>query len=131
MNGWTGLQTYVQQSGATLSPIAYRLIPIAFFMSLTDLSIRRPAFITSIMAVIITVGLICFDKMNVDLFPNIEIPTIFVSTTYTGASPSEIESLITKPLEEQVSTGSGIKKVTSRSLKDTRSEERRVGKECC
>jgi HAE1 family hydrophobic/amphiphilic exporter-1 len=88
-------------------------------MSLTDLSIRRPAFITSIMAVIITVGLICFDKMNVDLFPNIEIPTIFVSTTYTGASPSEIESLITKPLEEQVSTVSGIKKVTSRSLKDT------------
>ncbi len=57
--------------------------------------------------------------MNVDLFPNIEIPTIFISTTYTGAAPSEIESLVTKPLEEQVSTVSGIKTVTSKSLKDT------------
>ena len=88
-------------------------------MNITELSIKRPTFITSIMAVIITVGMICFNKMNVDLFPNIDIPTIFVSTTYTGAAPSEIESLVTKPLEEQVSTVSGIKTVTSKSLKDT------------
>ncbi len=88
-------------------------------MSLTTLSITRPAFITSIMATLIIVGVICFNKMNVDLFPNIEIPTIFISTTYAGASPSEIENLVTKPIEEQVSTVSGIKKVTSRSLKDT------------
>lgn len=88
-------------------------------MSLPTLSITRPAFITSIMATLIIVGVICFNKMNVDLFPNIEVPTIFVSTTYNGASPSEIENLVTKPIEEQVSTVSGIKKVTSRSLKDT------------
>lgn len=87
-------------------------------MNITDISIKRPAFITSLMAVIITVGVICFSKMNVDLFPNVDIPTIFVSTTYTGASPSEIEALITKPIEEQVSTISGIKRVTSRSMKD-------------
>lgn len=87
-------------------------------MSLPTLSITRPAFITSIMATLIIVGVICFNKMNVDLFPNIEVPTIFISTTYTGASPSEIESLVTKPIEEQVSTVSGIKKVTSHSLKD-------------
>ena len=88
-------------------------------MNITEISIKRPAFITSIMAVIITVGLICFNKMNVDLFPNIEIPTIFISTTYKGAAPSEIEALVTKPLEEQVSTVAGIKNVTSKSLKDT------------
>jgi HAE1 family hydrophobic/amphiphilic exporter-1 len=86
---------------------------------ITNLSIARPAFITSIMATLIIVGVICFNKMNVDLFPSIEVPTIFISTTYSGASPSEIESLVTKPIEEQVSTVSGIKKVTSRSLKDT------------
>ncbi len=88
-------------------------------MNITEISIKRPAFITSIMAVIITVGLICFNKMNVDLFPNIEIPTIFISTTYKGAAPSEIEALVTKPLEEQVSKVAGIKNVTSKSLKDT------------
>ncbi len=88
-------------------------------MNLTDLSIKRPAFITSLMALIITVGIICFGKMSVDLYPDVDIPTIFISTTYTGAAPSEIESLVTKPLEEEVSTVSGIKRVTSRSMKDT------------
>jgi hydrophobic/amphiphilic exporter-1 (mainly G- bacteria), HAE1 family len=87
-------------------------------MNIAEISIKRPAFITSIMAVIILVGIICFRKMNVDLFPNIEIPTIFISTTYTGAAPSEIEQLITKPIEERVSTISSIKRVTSRSMKD-------------
>ncbi len=88
-------------------------------MNITDISIKRPAFITSIMAVIITAGFICFDKMSVDLFPNIDIPTIFVSTTYSGAAPSEIEELVTKPIEDEVSTISGIKRVNSRSMKDT------------
>jgi hydrophobic/amphiphilic exporter-1 (mainly G- bacteria), HAE1 family len=88
-------------------------------MNITDISIKRPAFIASVMIVIIAVGTICFKKMNVDLFPNIDVPVIFVSTTYTGAAPSEIESLVTKILEQEVSTISGVKQVTSRSLKDT------------
>lgn len=56
--------------------------------------------------------------MNVELFPKIDIPTIFISTRYDGAAPSEIESLVSKPLEEQISTVSGIKKLLSRSMKD-------------
>lgn len=88
-------------------------------MNITDISIKRPAFITSFMAVIVTVGVICFGKMSVDLYPDVDIPTIFISTSYRGAAPSEIEALITKPLEEEISTISGIKRVTSRSMKDT------------
>ncbi len=57
--------------------------------------------------------------MNVELFPNIDIPIIFVATRYDGAAPSEIENLVTKPLEEEISTVSGIKKLLSRSMKDT------------
>ncbi len=57
--------------------------------------------------------------MRVDLFPDIEIPTIFISTIYTGAAPSEIEQLITRPIEEKVSTIAGIKRVNSRSMKDS------------
>lgn len=88
-------------------------------MNITELSIKRPAFITSIMIAIIVVGYISFKKMNVELFPDIDVPIIFVATAYTGAAPSEIESLVTKPLEEEISTVSGIKKLLSRSLKDT------------
>lgn len=88
-------------------------------MNLPSFSIQRPAFITSIIAVIITVGVISFNKMSVDLFPDIDIPTIFISTTYSGAGPKEIETAVSKPLEEEISTIAGIKKLTSRSLQDT------------
>ena len=88
-------------------------------MNITQFAIKRPAFITSIMIAIIIVGFISFKKMQVELFPNIDIPVIFVGTTYEGASPAEIESLITKPLEEEISAISGIKKLLSRSMKDT------------
>ncbi|MFM6973354.1 MAG: efflux RND transporter permease subunit, partial [Alphaproteobacteria bacterium] len=88
-------------------------------MNITELSIKRPAFITSLMITIITIGYIAFKKMNVELFPNIDIPIIFVATRYDGAAPSEIENLVTKPLEEEISTVSGIKKLLSRSMKDT------------
>jgi len=87
-------------------------------MNITQLSIKRPAFITSLMMVIITVGFLAFKSMSVELFPNIDIPIIFVSTRYDGASPTEIESLVTKPLEEEISSVSGIKKLLSRSMKD-------------
>ena len=87
-------------------------------MNLPSFSIKRPAFITSIIAVIVTVGVISFSKMSVDLFPNIDIPVIFVSTPYSGAGPSEIETSVSKPLEEELSTIAGIKKLTSRSLQD-------------
>jgi len=88
-------------------------------MNLVDLSIKRPAFITCIMIVIITVGIICFKRMSVDLYPDVNIPTIYVVTSYEGAGPAEIETLITKPLEEEISTISGIKRLNSRSLQDT------------
>jgi HAE1 family hydrophobic/amphiphilic exporter-1 len=88
-------------------------------MNLPNFSIKRPAFITSIIMVIITVGIISFNKMSVDLFPKVDIPVIFISTTYQGAPPAQIETAVTKPLEEQISTISGIKKLTSRSLQDT------------
>ena len=88
-------------------------------MNLPSFSIQRPAFITSIIVIIVTVGIISFKKMSVDLFPNIEIPTIFISTTYSGAGPRQIETAVSKPLEEEISTIAGIKKLTSRSLQDT------------
>ncbi len=88
-------------------------------MSIINTSIKRPIFITCSMLIIIVLGIISFKKMSVDLFPNVNIPVIFVMTSYEGAGPAEIESLITKPLEEEISTISGIKRLNSRSLKDS------------
>lgn len=88
-------------------------------MSIVNTSIKRPIFVTCSMLIIIVLGIVSFKKMSVDLFPNVNIPVIFVMTSYEGAGPAEIESLITKPLEEEISTISGIKRLNSRSLKDS------------
>jgi len=88
-------------------------------MSIINISIKRPAFATSLMVVIIVVGIMCLKQMPVNLFPEVKIPTIYVATTYSGAAPTEIEALVTKPLEEEISSVAGIKTITSKSLKDT------------
>ena len=87
-------------------------------MNITELSIKRPAFITSIMITLVAVGWISFKNLSVDLYPDIDIPVIFISTTYKGASPAEIESLVSKPLEDNIATVSGIKRLSSRNMKD-------------
>ncbi|MCW3124763.1 MAG: acriflavin resistance protein, partial [Bacteroidetes bacterium] len=53
-----------------------------------------------------------------ELYPDVVVPTISVTTIYGGASPQDIESLITKPLEKQLKSISGVKKVTSNSMSD-------------
>jgi HAE1 family hydrophobic/amphiphilic exporter-1 len=88
-------------------------------MSIVNTSINRPIFTTCVMMTIIFLGYISFKKMSVDLFPNVNIPVIFIMTGYEGAGPAEIESLVTKPIEEEISTISGIKRLNSRSLKDS------------
>jgi HAE1 family hydrophobic/amphiphilic exporter-1 len=52
-------------------------------------------------------------KMGVDLFPDVTFPVVTVTTNYPGAGPTEIETLISKPLEDEISTLSGIKRLTS------------------
>ncbi len=86
-------------------------------MNFIDLSIKRPALITSIMIIFIITGIICFKNMSIDLYPDVNIPVIEVIISYKGAGPSEIESLISKPLEEEISTISGLKTVTSKSAR--------------
>jgi len=85
-------------------------------MNVAKLSIKRPIFISSIVILMVVVGLVSLNRLGVDLFPPIDFPVVTVVTTYPGASPEEIEKLITKPLEEQVSTISGIKRLSSRNM---------------
>lgn len=82
-------------------------------MSLASLSVQRPTFITCIVLLMLAVGGFSIKKLGVDLFPDVTFPVIFVSTPYIGAGPAEIETLVSKPIEDEVSTLPGIKRVTS------------------
>lgn len=85
-------------------------------MSLAQLSIKRPIFITCLVLLMLVVGWTSFKRLAVEKMPDTSFPTMTVTTRYAGAGPSEIETLITKPLEDEISTISGLKRVTSRSM---------------
>ena len=82
-------------------------------MNLAEISIRRPIFITCIVTVIIAVGLLSMSKLGVDLFPDVTFPVVTISIPYPGAGPSEVETLISKPLEDEIGTLAGIKRLSS------------------
>lgn len=82
-------------------------------MSLTQLSIKRPIAILMLFAVLTILGLQGLLKMPAEQDPRIDFPFISVSTVYPGAGPGEIETLISKPIEDAVFSVNGIKNVTS------------------
>lgn len=72
-----------------------------------------------VLAIIISVfGIFSYNSIPKEQFPEIVIPTILVNTIYPGTSPTDIENLITKPLEKGMKSISGVKKVTSSSVQD-------------
>jgi hydrophobic/amphiphilic exporter-1 (mainly G- bacteria), HAE1 family len=82
-------------------------------MNLANLSIKRPVFITCLVLMSIAVGVFSLFKLPIDLFPNVTFPVVTVTTIYRGAGPEEIETLISKPLEEELSSLGGIKRLKS------------------
>src|ERR1017187_10306354 len=82
-------------------------------MNLARISIKRPIFLTSIVVLILILGGLSLRGLGVDQFPDVTFPVVVAYTTYSGASPEEVETLVTRPLEEVVSTISGIKRLTS------------------
>jgi len=71
-------------------------------MTLSDIAIRRPVFTTVITVGLMVLGLMSYRSIGTDLFPDVNFPIITVMTVYPGASPSEIESQVTRPLEDAV-----------------------------
>ncbi len=85
-------------------------------MWFTRVSINNPYFATIIMLAILLIGLIALNKIAVEEFPNIKFPIVIVNTEYKGASPSVVETDVTKPIEEALYTLNGIKTVRSYSF---------------
>ena len=79
------------------------------------LFIRRPVFTTMLVMLLVVFGVTSYPSLGIDLYPDIDFPIVTVRITYTGASPEEMEGLITKPVEDAVSSVSGIKTLSSTS----------------
>jgi len=84
-------------------------------MKLPEFGVRRPVFTTMIFVAIVLLGIVALNMLPIDLMPKMEIPTMAVITFYRGAGAEDIETKITKVIEEQVSTTPNIKEVTSTS----------------
>ena len=84
-------------------------------MSLASLSIKRAITFTMIYAFVVCFGLFGLSRLKTDLYPDVSFPVIAVITTYTGVAPAEMETLVTKPIEEAVASVESIKHIRSLS----------------
>lgn len=86
-------------------------------MLLTKFSIRRQITLVMVYAVVIFFSFFAFSQLKIDFFPDITFPFAGVITSYSGVGPDDIETLVTRPIEEAVSSVKHIKKVSSQSSK--------------
>ena len=84
-------------------------------MWISDTSIKRPVFATMFILSFVVLGLVSMTRLGIDLFPAVDFPFVNISTVYPGASPEEVETLVTKPLEDAVAGIEGVKRVESNS----------------
>jgi HAE1 family hydrophobic/amphiphilic exporter-1 len=84
-------------------------------MFLSDVSIKRPVFATMMMLALVVLGLVSYQRLAIDEYPDVTYPTISVSTSYPGASPDVMMRQVSKPLEEALNTVQGIKEINSSS----------------
>ncbi len=84
-------------------------------MFLSKLSVSKPVLVSILILFFVVLGLYSYLDLSIDLFPEIDFPIASVSTIYPGAGPGEIETLISKPIEEAVGAINGVKTITSSS----------------
>ena len=85
-------------------------------MRIVDLSVDRKVTVTMLTLIVILGGLISYTQLGLDLLPDIEFPMVSVVTVYSGASPEDIESILTKPIEQAIASVTGVKGVVSTTV---------------
>src|SRR5574344_148037 len=88
-------------------------------MSMYSSSVKRPIMTSLIFLAIVILGLASLTRLPIDLYPDIETNTIMVITTYSGASASDIENNVTRPLENTLNSVEHLKHITSKSRENT------------
>jgi HAE1 family hydrophobic/amphiphilic exporter-1 len=82
-------------------------------MKITNFSVNKSVTVSMIFAIILVLGGFFYSKLGLDLLPDIKYPTVSVISTYNGVAPEDIEELLTKPIEDAVSTVPDVKSVKS------------------
>src|SRR4051794_9918719 len=82
-------------------------------MTISDICIKRPVFTWVLVAIPVVLGLVSYGSLGVDLFPNVDFPVCTVTTVLPGAGVEEMESSVTKPIEDIINTVSGIDELRS------------------
>lgn len=85
-------------------------------MNISEFSIKRPVTVIMLTLSLIIFGFVSLPRLAIDLMPDLEFPVAVVVTSYNGASPSEVEKLVTKPIESAVSTVANIDSIQSVSI---------------
>jgi HAE1 family hydrophobic/amphiphilic exporter-1 len=83
---------------------------------LSAVAIARPVFTAMMMIALVVIGLYGFRRLNIDQYPQVDIPVVTVQTIYAGASPETIEREVTRRLEEAFNPVEGVDTITSTSL---------------
>ncbi len=87
-------------------------------MNLAELSLKRPVTAVMFFVSMVVIGLIAGTRLPLAMWPDIEVPFLFVDIPYPGSTPAEVERVITRPVEEALSTLTGIKTMRSSSRAD-------------
>jgi HAE1 family hydrophobic/amphiphilic exporter-1 len=85
-------------------------------MILADVSIRRPVFATMMMATLVILGVVGYQRLGIDEYPDITYPVVIVQVAYPGASPQVMERDVARPIEEALNTVEGAREITSTSM---------------
>jgi len=85
-------------------------------MTLSEICVRRPVFATMLVSACVALGVMSFGSLGVDRTPDVDLPIVTVRTVLRGASPEEVETQITKRIEDAVSTAAGIDELRSTSV---------------
>lgn len=85
---------------------------------LSKFSVKKPMTVFVCVVIVIVLGVVSFFKMTPDLLPNMDFPYAMIMTTYGGQTPETVESTVTKPLEQSISTIDGVKEITSNSAEN-------------
>jgi len=84
-------------------------------MSITEIAIKRPTLVVVIFTVLAILGITCYNSLNYELIPKLSFPALSITTTYPGASANEVESSVSKKLEDALSSLENVKSMQTTS----------------
>lgn len=88
-------------------------------MKLPSQAVKRPIAVLMAVCIVLVLGGFSFINLPVDLLPEMKFPMMAVFTTYEGAAPEEVETMVTRPLEETLATVPGVEKISSTSSQNS------------